>query len=82
MSQIRPDRIRRFDLQGRDYIDAIADILEGTSGEGPSTPLMDLVGQFQAIPTVKGRKEIKQWLAQIETYLHSYMCFMNERLGK
>ncbi|MGL5719076.1 MAG: hypothetical protein ACRCX2_39110, partial [Paraclostridium sp.] len=75
---VRPDRIRRIDPEGREHIDAIADILEGTSGNGPSTPLMDLVGEFQVIPTLRCKRDIDEWLTQIQNSIVSYRLFMHK----
>jgi len=74
------DKYRRFKVEGKENIDAIADILEGQSGDGPVQPLMDLVNEFRMRPTPATKLLIDQWLTQIATYIEHYRAHMDERL--
>lgn len=76
------DKYRVFTREGKENIDAIAEIIDGTMADGPKTSLIDLVNTFHVRPQVRASKEIDIWLTQITDYISAYRTYMNKRLGR
>lgn len=75
------DKYRVLKREGKESIDAIAEIIDGESSDGPRTSLVDLVNAFHVRPQVRVAKEIEVWLKQISEHVNAYRSYMNKKLG-